>query len=299
MQSKEVSFYEWQRRFSSEKTCLNHLLRQRWPNGFVCPRCQFQRGYLIARRRVYECVSCRRQTSVTAGTVFHSTKLPLSKWFWALYWVSTDKGGISALRLQKLVGVSWPTAFSMLRKLRRSMGERDRGYRLMNELIELDDAFVGGKRSGKRGRGAAGRTGIMVACEVPDGSPRFAAMEVVGTLNQDKVRDFAQRRLTQGQEIHTDALYILGVLSESHHHVARKTPPSLVDKWLPWVHVLISNLKRFILGTYHGVGPRYLQEYLDEFMYRFNRRWWESQLPNRLISLCLQHSPIGLRATGS
>ena len=104
MQSKEVSFYEWQRRFSSEKKCLNHLLRQRWPNGFVCPRCQFQRGYLIARRRVYECVSCRRQTSVTAGTVFHSTKLPLSKWFWALYWVSTDKGGISALRLQKLVG---------------------------------------------------------------------------------------------------------------------------------------------------------------------------------------------------
>ena len=161
-------------------------------------------------RRGYECVSCRRQTSVTAGTVFHSTKLPLSKWFWALYWVSTDKGGISALRLQKLVGVSWPTAFSMLRKLRRSMGERDRGYRLMNELIELDDAFVGGKRSGKRGRGAAGRTGIMVACEVPDGSPRFAAMEVVGTLNQDKVRDFAQRRLTQGQEIHTDAALHLG-----------------------------------------------------------------------------------------
>ena len=156
MQSKEVSFYEWQRRFSSEKKCLNHLLRQRWPNGFVCPRCQFQRGHLIARRRVYECVSCRRQTSVTAGTVFHSTKLPLSKWFWALYWVSTDKGGISALRLQKLVGVSWPTAFSMLRKLRRSMGERDRGYRLMNELIELDDAFVGGKRSGKRGRGGSG-----------------------------------------------------------------------------------------------------------------------------------------------
>ena len=82
-----------------------------------------------------------------------------------------------------------------------------------------------------------------------------------------------------GDSYRCEPLYILGVLSESHHHVARKTPPSLVDKWLPWVHVLISNLKRFILGTYHGVGPRYLQEYLDEFMYRFNRRWWEPQLP--------------------
>ena len=124
-------------------------------------------------------------------------------------------------------------------------------------------------------------------------------MEVVGTITQDKVRDFAERRLSQGQEIHTDGLLVLGALAEQHHHLARKTPPDLVDEWLPWVHVLIANLKRFILGTYHGVSHRYLQEYLDEFAYRFNRRFWEPQIPNRLLSLCLHHAPMGLRANPS
>jgi hypothetical protein len=106
MKAPAISFYEWQQRFSSEAACLEHLARLRWPEGFICPRCGHEQGDLLSARGLYECARCHYQSSVTAGTLFHATKLPLTKWFWAIYWVSSDKGSISALRLSKLVGVS-------------------------------------------------------------------------------------------------------------------------------------------------------------------------------------------------
>jgi transposase-like protein len=185
----------------------------------------------------------------------------------------------------------------MLRKLRRAMGDRDRLYRLQDHTLQLDDAFIGGKRPGKRGRGAHGKTTVLVTCEVNHGKPRFAVMETLPALTHETVRDFARRRLTPGQEIHTDAFAALGSLIEVHHQVAKNTPPALVKEWLPWVHILIANLKRFILGTYHSVSQRYMQEYLDEFLYRFNRRFWEQQIPNRLLRLCIEHAPIRLQSS--
>ena len=226
--------------------------------------------------------------------MFHNTKLPLVKWFWCIYWLSSDKGSISALRLTKLIGVSWITAQRMLRKLRIAMGDQNSLYKLTG-TIELDDAFVGGKHAGKRGRGAAGKTPILVACEHNDGKPGFVAMKAVASVNKENVRKFAQESIEPGQALNTDAFSALRVLTEEHHHVAKVTPPELVDEWLPWVHIVISNFKSYLLGTYHGVSGQYVQEYLDEFCYRLNRRFWEEQIPNRLLRICITHKPIFLK----
>jgi len=271
MKTEAISFMEWQKRFGNDEACTQYLMVQRWPNGFQCPRCGHDHGYLIQSRRQYECAQCRYQASVTAGTVFHSTNLPLTKWFWAIYLMTSDKGGISAMRLSKLLDVSWPTARAMLQKLRTAMAHRDSVYRL-SELVELDDALVGGKRPGKRGRGAEGKTAVLVACEARDGH--------------------ARHHLSPDSRVRTDALAALNTLGEDFAHSARKTPPQEASKWLPWVHIAIANLKRFLLGTFHGVSATYLQEYLNEFCYRFNRRHWEPQLPLRLLHLCIDHTPV-------
>lgn len=294
MQTEVMSFWEWQQRYSDEKSCLQELIKLRWPDGFKCRHCGHQKGWLLQTRHVYECASCHQHTSVTAGTVFHNTKLPLVKWFWCIYWMGTDKGSISALRLTKLIGVSWLTAQRMLRKLRVTMGNQNRLYHLEG-IIELDDAVVGGKHPGKRGRGAGGKTAILVACEHNDGKPGFVAMKAVDRVDQETVKACAQEAISPGQTLHTDAFAALKVLAEGHHHVAKVTPLEMVDEWLPWVHVVISNFKSFVLGTYHGISRRYVQEYLDEFCYRLNRRFWENQIPTRLLRLCATHPPVLLQ----
>lgn len=294
MQTKATSFWDWQQHYSDEHSCLQALIQFRWPDGFQCPHCGHPKGWLLQARHVYECAGCHQQTSITAGTVFHNTKLPLVKWFWCIYWLSTDKGSISALRLTKLIGVSWITAHRMLRKLRIAMGDQNRLYQLEG-VIELDDAFVGGKRPGKRGRGADGKTAILVACEHNDGKPGFVAMKAVEQVTQENVRAFAQEAIAPQQQLHTDAFAALRVLAEDHRHIAKVTPPEAVDNWLPWVHIVISNFKSYLLGTYHGISGRYVQEYLDEFCYRLNRRFWEDQIPNRLLRLCATHPPVFLQ----
>lgn len=294
MKMEKTNLLDWQKRYGSEEACAAALQQQRWPDGFVCPRCGHDQGYFIESRRVYECTQCRHHASLTAGTLFHSTHLPLTKWFWAIYLSASDKGGISALRLSKQIGVSWPTASLMLRKIRTAMGHRDSVYRL-TELIEVDDARVGGRRSGgKRGRGAEGKTPVLVAVENRGERAGFVAMQAVGSLNQQTVHDFVCRRVAAGQQVRSDALGALNSIAHTQHHEPRVTPPDQAGVWLPWVHVAIGNLKTFLLGTYHNVSKNYLQEYLNEFCYRFNRRDWEGELPHRLLNACITHAQVRL-----
>jgi len=291
MKAAQTSFYEWQQKFSNNQKCIEHLELLRWPNGFQCPHCGHDGSYFTAGRGQHECTSCHRQTSVTAGTLFHATKLPLTKWFWAIYWIATDKGSISALRLTKLLGISWKSAYALLKKLRTAMGNRDSIYRL-SDIIELDDAMVGGKKTGKRGRGAEGKVSVLVACENRDGKPGFIAMEAVESVNKSIIQDFAKRRIKAAQMVRTDGLAANNGLQSHVTHISKVTPPEMANKWLPWVHVAIANLKRFILGTFHGTSNQYLQDYLNEFCYRFNRRFWEAEIPNRLLRLCVDHRPV-------
>ena len=293
MQQSPSSFLEWTAKFATEEACLAELARRKWPDGFICPRCGHDRAHVLQRRRTRQCLACRHQSSPTAGTVFEHTKLPLAKWFAAIYLAVADKGGVSALRLSKMVGVSWPTAQSMLRKLRRAMGDRDRAYWLTG-LVEADDALVGGKRPGKRGRGAGGKQPVLFAVERRGERAGFLAAQVVGGVTHEQVAAFSQR-LGEGLTIRSDAFSGLTVLARDHAHEPRPTPPEKADEWLPLVHLVISNFKRFLIGTFHGVSQKRLQEYLDEFVFRFNRRFWEDQLPARLVEAAVTHVPVPLR----
>lgn len=294
MKMPEISLLDWQKKFGTEKACAAALAKHRWPDGFVCPICGHKEGHYMPKRRVYQCYNCRHQAYITAGTLFHSTNLPLVKWFWAIYLVASDKGGISAMRLSKQIGVSWITARRMLQKIRIAMGNRDSTYQL-DKLIELDDTYIGGKRSGgKRGRGAAGKKPVLVAVENKGKKAGFMAMEAVETISGESVKQFLNRRLRLGQSVRTDALPALNVVKEAHDHLKKVTPAVEAMSWLPWVHTIIGNLKKFLNGTYHGVSTHYLQEYLDEFCCRFNRRFWEFELPFRLLNACLSQTPIKL-----
>jgi len=293
MKMPKVSLLEWQNRYGTERACEKVLVKIRWPNGFICPRCNSKDASYITTRKVYQCSQCRYQVSITAGTLFHSTNLSLVKWFWAIYLAATDKGGISALRLAKHISVSWPTARKMLKKIRVAMADRDSAYRLEN-LVEFDDAYVGGKRTGKRGRGAAGKKPILVAVETKGEKAGCMAVEAVDVISKETVRDFLQNHLKVGQIVRTDAFPALNSVKEMHCHQKKVVPAEEISKWLPLVHVVIGNLKKFLNGTFHGVSLKYLQEYLDEFSYRFNRRFWEPELPLRLLNACLSHGPVKL-----
>lgn len=292
MKMPGVSLLDWQKRFGTEQACARTLAQVRWPDGFHCPRCNGTKASYVKSRKVYQCSHCRHQTSITADTLFHSTNLPLVKWFWVIYLIASDKGGISALRLSKQIGVSWPTARNMLRKIRTAMAHRDSLYRL-EQLIELDDTYVGGKQAGKRGRGAAGKKPVLVAVETRgEKKAGFLAMKAVETVSKATIRDFLYYHLKPGQVVRTDALPAMNSINETQQHQKKVTPPQEASIWLPMVHIMIGNLKKFLNGTFHGVSSGYLQEYLDEFCYRSNRRFWEPELPLRLLNACLTHLPV-------
>ncbi len=291
MKMPKVTLLEWQKRYGTEQACEKVLIAIRWPDGFVCPVCNSKKAGYIKSRRVFQCHQCRHQAYITAGTLFHSTNLPLVKWFWAIYLIASDKGGISALRLSKHIGVSWPTARKILRKIRIAMTDRDSIYKL-HQFIEFDDAYVGGKKTGKRGRGASGKKPILVAVETRGTKAGFMAAQAVRTVSKVTVSQFLERHLEAGQTIKTDAFPALNVISEKHNHQRKVTPGEEAGKWLPMVHIVIGNLKKFLNGTFHGVSSQYLQEYLNEFSYRFNRRFWEPELPLRLLNACLSHGPV-------
>lgn len=291
MKMPVISLVEWQKRFGTEKACTNELAKVRWPHGFQCPACGSQKYSIISTRKLYQCSECRHQVSVKADTLFHATKIPLVKWFWAIYLMASDKGGISSLRLSKHIGVSWISARSMLKKIRTAMAHRDSIYRL-DKLIEFDDTYVGGKRSGKRGRGAEGKTPVLVAVETREKGAGFVAMEAVATISKETVKSFLAFHLKPGQNVRTDALPALNAVAQDHVHEKKVTLPEKAGEWLPLVHIMIGNMKTFLNGTFHGVSSNYLQEYLDEFCYRFNRRFWEPELPLRLLNACLAHAPV-------
>jgi transposase-like protein len=168
------------------------------------------------------------------------------------------------------------------------MWDRDSLYQLSG-TIELDDALLGGRQKGKRGRDAAGKKNVLIACESKDKQAGFIAMAVVDSICYLSIDKFVKKHLKVGQKVHSDAL---NIIDQTQNYKARVTPSYLVDEWLLWVYVAIGNLKTFLLGTFHGVSGKYLQVYLDEFCYRFNRRFVEKKIPKRLLNLAIIHSPV-------
>ena len=268
------------KRFSSETQCQEYLASLRWQNGYVCSKCGCHHGYRLSNGR-YQCAQCRYQTSVTAGTVLHKTHMPLTQWFLAFYFVSQDKRGISAVQLAAMLGTTYKTAWSMLRRIRTAMGQRDETHQLCG-VIEFDDAYFGGPTVGKkRGRGTE-KEKVFVALALDEqGNPRFLKMRVTPNIKQASVKKFAHAAFPDGSVIHSDGYCSYLPALEGYPHEYKPYNPN--SGLLHWLHVVISNAKAFILGTYHGLPKKYLQSYLDEFSFRFCRRDFGPALLERLI----------------
>lgn len=292
MAYQELSLLQFEKKFSSERACQKALEKARWADGFVCPKCAHTKASRISTRILLQCSKCHHQVSLTAGTIFHKTRTPLVKWFWAIYLVSQDKGGVSAMRLAKQLELGYKTAWLMLHKIRNAMGQRDSRYTLSG-FIEMDDAFFGGAHAGKRGRGAANKSTVLVMVESKEEHAGFISMQTIDSMKRTDIEPVVKERIDPEQTIRTDGFKSFHHLTElGHEHIGTPVPPKQAAEDLPWVHIAISNAKRFLLGTYHGVSHKHLQQYLDEFCYRFNRRAWEKQLTSRLLAACLLANPI-------
>jgi len=294
---------EFRLQFGEETQCEKYLTEQRWPEGFACPRCGGgSRGY-IASRRSHECAACGYQCSITAGTIFHKTRIRLTSWFWALYRMSQGKKGLSALQLSKEIDVSYPTAWLLQHKIRKAMADRDQRYQLKG-LIEVDEGYVGGKEEGqeRKGRGAQTKSIVAVAVEqVGPGAegekpiPGFAALAVVPNAAADSLQGFVRAKAQVGSRVLSDGWPgYRGLEQRGFQHTALplRGDAKAAHRLFPWVHITLSNLKRFLLGTHHKVEPRHLPRYVAEFAYRLNRRSMESNLFQRLVRACLSTDTI-------
>jgi transposase-like protein len=286
-----MSLLGFQARFPFDAECVRYLLDMRFPDGFACPKCGSVNAGKITTRGLWQCKDCRRQTSLTAGTMFHRTRTPLRQWFWAVFLVARDKRGHSALQLGKELGIPYTRAWLMLHKIRAAMAHRDLRY-MLDGIVEMDEAYFGAPEPGVRGRGT-GRAKAIVAVSLSDeGKPRFARIQVVRRIDARRVKKFAAAAIAPGSTIRTDGLNVYRCLEKRYIHkpvIATKTGKEGI---LKWVHVIISNAKAFITGTFHGLDSKHLQRYLDEFCYRFNRRTREPELFDRLLLACASAPPI-------
>lgn len=271
---------EFQRRFPDDAACLTYLADLRWPDGFRCPHCGSDAATVLATRRIWQCRSCRKQTSLTAGTALHRTRLPPTTWFWAAYLVASLKPGISALQLSQQLGLRYETAWMLLHKLRRAMVNPEREK--LRGTVEVDETWVGGKQAGlKGGRQRAGRNSLMVvvAVERKDKALGRLRLEVVPDDKGPTLKDFVLRNIEPGSTIVSDAWSSYGGLDKhGYTHEARSQralkKAGLDANVVPGVHRVISNLKTWLRGTHHGVGADHLDHYLNEFVFRFNRRFY-------------------------
>lgn len=272
--------HEFRQQFSTEAACQEYLAACRWPEGFRCPRCDHRHAYTLVKPRRWQCVSCGYQVSLTAGTILHNTKTPLTRWFWAAYLMTTDKRGISAVLLQRQLALRrYETAWMMLHKLRRAMVNVAREP--LHGDVELDDTWVGGAQPGLRGsRQLKGRKAalVLVAVEKRGDISGRLRMAVISDIKQTTVLRFVKENIAPGSTVYTDGLKGYDALQPAAvRHVARTQPiRSALRKGVPCVVPLadraIGNLQMWLIGTYHGVSKAQLPVYLDEFVFRHNRR---------------------------
>lgn len=310
---------EFQQRFRTEEDCEMFLLEQRWPNGFQCPNCGHDDGYWLGNRHLFQCCVCLKQTSVTAGTIFHGTRVALLKWFWMIFLVAEDKKGASSSRLARQLGMYQKTVWFMLQKLRHAMGRRDESL-LLSGFIELDQAFLGpqarktgrqkedlGKpRPAKRGRlnkdgkRTKTQTEVVVMVEQNPAAAGLLAMQVVERATRETIAEIVDQRAEPSQYFKTDGFQANFVLrSMGHFHKAVVCTGPQACRELPIVHQVIGLLKNCLLGIHHGVSVKYLQRYLAEFSFRFNRRFsskpiWFSLLNSALDALPFTYSELRL-----
>jgi transposase-like protein len=290
---------DFQRQFGSEEACQDYLAACRWPDGFVCPRCKHTRAYRMSEHRRWQCAACRYQVSLTAGTILHNTKTPLTVWFWATYLTVTDKRGMSALLLQRQLGLRrYETAWMLLHKLRRAMVN---GARVpLHGEVEIDDTWIGGPQAGLRGsRQLKGRRAalVLVGVEKRGTTSGRVRMAVIPDFKATTLTGFIKQHVAPGSTIYTDGLKSFsGLPVAGFKHVARTQPlreelRKGARSVVPLADRAIGNLQQWLVATHHGVSRAQLQVYLDEFAFRHNRRLTPPAAFQTLLGLGTRRAP--------
>ena len=290
---KTQSIFEVVKKFNTESRCILHLERIRWPHGLECLNCKSKRvmkfqakGKTGKERSLYECIDCRYQYSVTVGTIFHDSHLPLVKWFLAIYMICSAKKGVSAKQLQRELEIgSYKTAWYMAHRIRLAMHDDPQFCRKYSGVVEIDETYIGGKRSGPRGRALSSKIPVVGIKERTSGKIRLKAIQ---DASKRTLADFIRKNVEPGSEMHTDefASYLWLDSSEFAHKTVNHSKTYVQDG----VHVngvenVWSLVKRGIMGVFHKVSEKYLPLYLDEFSFRFNNRDAFSMM-DRVLTTC-------------
>jgi predicted RNA-binding Zn-ribbon protein involved in translation (DUF1610 family) len=303
------SLTEFQKEFPDEASCAAFLFERRWPDGFVCPVCGDGRAAALrSRAYTFECSDCGRQTSITAGTALHRTKLPLTVWFWAAHLMSTHSNGMSARQLEDQLGLTYRTAWLLTQKLRRSMVDPDR--KLLEGVVEVDQAEIP-FRSGDTffDPGKAGKILVAGAVEVIDrdtdrAKPRRKGAKYLDTRSGRvrlamiadnsalSIEAFVRANVKPGATLLTDGHASYPGLTDYRHdpRVVGKMAAHIV---LPWIHRVFALMKRWGLGTYHGLRRKHIDTYLNEFVFRYNRRFYRHASFETMLGLAAHHEPAG------
>ena len=294
MEDYPLSLMDFERRFGTEEACQNYLSALRWPDGFRCPRCG-GREYWFTKRSLYHCRKCNLETSLLAGTIFEGSRKPLQLWFRAIWHICSQKYGANALGLQRVLDLgSYRTAWVWLHKLRRAMVRPDRDR--LSGVMEVDETYVGGKKSGKTGRGTQGKVLVVVVVQQTENGIGRIRLRRVADASGESLGGAVEATVEPGSVVYTDGWQAYGVLGErGYKHAVLRKEISVGDALLPSVNRVVSLLKRWLLGTYQGaVAPSHLDYYLDEFTFRFNRRTSRSRgkLFYRLVQQAAALAPV-------
>jgi transposase-like protein/ribosomal protein L40E len=265
--------FEFEKRFGNEQACRDYLAHMKWPDGFHCRKCNHTK-YWISAKGLYICTRCESPNSLTAGTVMHGTKKPLTYWFKAMWWFTTRKSGVNAINLKDLLGLgSYQTAWLWLHKLRDCTIRR--GRERLSGVVEVDEFVIGGQKPGKRGRGANGKTIVFAAVEKEHKKLGRIRLQVIPNCSGDVLKQTVMDNVNSGSFVVSDGWKGYKFLDDSdydHHEVIAAHIPEK-DSILPGVHLIASLVKRLIISTFQGrFDPGHLQSYLDEYVFRFNRR---------------------------
>ena len=301
------SLAQFQKSFSDEASCAAFMFKRRWPDGFVCPACGKGRfAALKSRPRLYECLDCGRQTSVTAGTAIHRSKLPLTTWFWAAHLMTTHSNGMSALQLQDQLGVTYKTAWLLTQKLRRSMLDPDREP--LEGVVEIDQAEIPFREGDAFFEsGNAGKILVIGAVEVIERDTNKAKprrkhakyldtrsgrirLAMIADNSAASIKSFVKANVKPGTTLLTDGHKSFPGL-KGYRHDPRVVGKMAAHIVLPWIHRAFSLMKRWGLGTYHGLRRKHVDTYLNEFVFRYNRRFYRHVSFETLLGLAAHKEP--------
>ncbi len=297
-----LSMPDFLKDYGTEAQCEQTLEAVRWPSGFFCPRCGNAAHYVVRDgvRKVFQCNACRHQASLIAGTIFQSTKLPLTIWFLAIYLVSQAKTGLSALALKRQLGVSYPTAWLIQHKLMQVMAEREDRY-VLGGTVQVDDAYLGGERSGgKVGRGSENKVPFVAAVSLGnDGHPLRVRLTPVPGFTLKAISAWAKDALAPDSTVVSDGLACFGAVTDAgclhYPTVMAGRKPKDVPAF-KWINTLLGNLKTSLSGCYHAFDFRkYAARYLAAFCYRFNRRFDLRVVHQRLLVAAASSTPHPMR----